>query len=406
MKRFLWLSLGFLLLSCQAQSTKTLIYLLDDDKVLTLQVDSNTPAAILAQAGVRAEGPLAALSPADKIHFNGVDLPADFSLPPGGPYTLQIRRAHKLTLVTPDGQTSFETTAATIGQALAQTGLQLYASDAIEPALETPLKADSTVTYRPAREITFSVDGETVAVKSSALTVGQALASAGIPLLGLDKSLPAESDPLPADGQIRVVRVNEVVSLVEKSIPFSKKYEYSADLAVGTQKVLQAGEAGLMVSRVRVRYEDGVEVERTTEAETLTRQPKESIVSLGTLVTVQTLDVPGGQIQYWRAVQMYATSYSPCRSGTSKCSSGTASGIPVRRGVVAMTRAFYNQLAGTQVYVPGYGVAVIGDVGGGFPDGRLWIDLGYSDEDWQNWGGMVTVYFLAPAPASIPDILN
>jgi 3D (Asp-Asp-Asp) domain-containing protein len=250
------------------------------------------------------------------------------------------------------------------------------------------------------------VDGITVTVKSSAQTVGQALASAGIPLLGLDKSLPGESDPLPAGGQIKVIRVNEVVTLAEKSIPFSKKYEYSADLAVGTQKVLQAGEPGLMVSRVRVRYEDGVEVERTTEAETLVRQPKDSLVSLGTQVTVQTLDVPGGQIQYWRAVQMYATSYSPCRSGTSKCSYGTASGIPVKHGVVAMTRALYNQLAGTQVYVPGYGVAVIGDVGGGFPDGRLWIDLGYSDEDWQNWGGMVTVYFLAPAPASIPDSLN
>ena len=399
MKRLLWLLLAFTLISCQPQSIKTTVYLLDGDKVLNLQADSNTPAAILAQAGVT-------LSPADKIYFNGVDLPADFSLPSGGPYTLQIRRAHTLTLFTPDGQTSFQTTAATVGQALAQIGLQLYAADYIEPPVETPVKTDLPVTYRPAREITVSVDGKTVTVKSSALTVGQALVSVGIPLLGLDKSLPGESDSLPTNGQIKVIRVSEVVTLVEKSIPFSKKYEYSSDLAAGSQKVLQVGEAGLMVSRVRVRYEDGVEVERTTEAETLVRPPKDSLVSLGTQVTVQTLDVPGGQIQYWHAVQMYATSYSPCRSGTSKCSYGTASGLPVKRGVVAMARALYNQLAGTQVYIPGYGVAVIGDVGGGFPDGRLWIDLGYSDEDWQNWGGMVTVYFLAPAPTTIPNVLQ
>ena len=388
-----------MLVSCQPQNAKSTIYILDGDHVLSLQADSNTPASILAQAGVT-------LSPADKIHFNGVDLPADFSLPPGGPYTLQIRRAHTLTLVTPDGQTSFETTEASVGQALAQTGLQLYAADYVGPPIETPLKADITVTYRPARDLAISVSGKTVTVKSSAQTVGQALASAGIPLLGLDKSLPGESDPLPADGQIKVIRITETVSLVEKSIPFSKKYEYSSDVAVGSQKVLQVGEPGLMVSRVRVRYEDGAEVERVTEAETLVRPPKDSLVSLGTQVTVQTLDVPGGQIQYWRAVQMYATSYSPCRSGTSSCSYGTASGIPVKHGVVAMARSLYNQLAGTQVYVPGYGVAVIGDVGGGFPDGRLWIDLGYSDDDWQNWGGMVTVYFLAPAPATIPGILQ
>jgi 3D (Asp-Asp-Asp) domain-containing protein len=65
-------------------------------------------------------------------------------------------------------------------------------------------------------------------------------------------------------------------------------------------------------------------------------------------------------------------------------------------------RSLFNQLSGSQVYIPGYGVAVIGDVGGGFPDGRAWIDLGYSDDDYQSWSGMVTVYFLAPAPATIP----
>jgi hypothetical protein len=71
-----------------------------------------------------------------------------------------------------------------------------------------------------------------------------------------------------------------------------------------------------------------------------------------------------------------------------------------------MTRDLYNQLSGSQVYIPGYGIAVIADVGGGFPDGRLWIDLGYGDDDFQGWSGMVMVYFLAPAPASIPAALR
>jgi uncharacterized protein YabE (DUF348 family) len=399
MKRLFWLLLTLMLVSCQAETIPTTVYLLDGDQVLSLQTDVTTPAAILARAGVT-------LAPADQILFRGATLPVDFPLPPGGPYTLQIRRAQTLTLVTPDGQTTLQSTAATVGQALAQTGLQLYAADYIEPPLETPLVANLTVTYRPARDITVSVDGQAVTVKSSALTVGQALASAGIPLLGLDKSLPGESDPLPANGQIKVIRVTETISLVEKSIPFSKKYEYSSALAMGEQKVLQVGELGLKISRMRVRYEDGVEISRTTEAETLVRPPKDSLVSLGSQVTVQTLDVPGGQIQYWRAVQMYATSYSPCRSGISKCSYGTASGLPVKRGVVAMVRSLYNQLAGTQVYIPGYGVAVVADVGGGLSNGGLWIDLGYSDEDWQGWSSMVTVYFLVPAPAVIPVVLQ
>jgi hypothetical protein len=48
---------------------------------------------------------------------------------------------------------------------------------------------------------------------------------------------------------------------------------------------------------------------------------------------------------------------------------------------------------------------VVADTGGGYPDGRYWIDLGYSDADYVPWAKYVTVYFLTPVPASIPWIL-
>ena len=250
------------------------------------------------------------------------------------------------------------------------------------------------------------MDRASAAIKSSQVTVGQALAAAGYGLSGLDNSEPAEFEPIPADGQVRIIRVRETVTLVQKTVPFTKKYVYSTSQAVGEIKVIQAGEPGLIISRVRTRYEDGVPVKKTTEAESTVKLPKESIISLSSQVQAQTLDIPGGQVEYWRAVQMYATSYSPCNSGTPKCSYGTASGLPVKQGVVALVPSLYNQLAGTRVYIPGYGIGVVGDVGGGFPDGRLWIDLGYSDNDYQSWAGEVTVYFLTPAPASIPAGLN
>jgi uncharacterized protein YabE (DUF348 family) len=395
MKRLIFFILGFSLAACQPAQAKTSVVILDGDKRQVLQSDSSTPAAILAQAGL-------SLAADDRIQFNGADLPADFSLPPGGPYTLQIRRAHTMTLLLPDTQKEIQSAADTVGQVLARAGLQLYAADTIAPPPESPFNSDMRVTYRPARDLSVSVDGRTIAIKSSALLVGQALVTAGITLVDLDKSLPPDDQALPSDGRIKVIRVNETVTLVEKSIPFPQKIEYSSELAAGAQKVVQAGQPGLTISRVRVRYEDGVEVARTTEAESVARQPQAEIITVGTQAQVQTLSVPGGQIEYWRAVQMYATAYSPCRSGTPKCSYGTASGIPVKQGVVALVPSLYNQLAGSQVYIPGYGMAVIADVGGGFPDGRLWIDLGYSDADYQSWSGMVTVYFLAPAPASIP----
>ncbi|GAB4495654.1 MAG: G5 and 3D domain-containing protein [Anaerolineales bacterium] len=400
MRRITWLALAFLLISCQPQTQDPIsVFLLDGETLYTLEAGSDTPASLAARAALT-------LSPADHFLLNGQRVPADIALPTGESYTLQIVRAVNVTLRTPDGETTFQSAAHTLGQALAERGFTLYAADFLSPPPETALTADITAIYRPARDYVIRVDGDSITVKSSAATVGQVLASAGIPLLGLDTSLPAESELAPTDGVIEIVRVQESLSVTQIPIPFSTRYEYSAEIPLGSENLLQVGEPGLKVSTVRIRYENGVEVSRQTETEQIVRLPQEQVMGRGTQVTVQTLEVPGGQIQYWRAVPMWATSYSPCRSGISGCSYGTASGLPVQRGVVAMTRDLFNTLRGSQVYVPGYGVATIGDVGGGFPDGRLWIDLAYSDDDWQNWSGWVTVYFLAPPPAYIPERLR
>ena len=88
-----------------------------------------------------------------------------------------------------------------------------------------------------------------------------------------------------------------------------------------------------------------------------------------------------------------------------KCSSTTASGAELRKGVIGVIRSWYNYMRGSRVYIPGYGFGTIEDIGAGFPD-RYWVDLGYSDEDWVSWSRYVKVYFLAPIPTNILYILN
>lgn len=399
MRKLLLTAIFVSLLGCQSPSLHTTITILDDEKIVRLQSDLHTPSAIFKEGGIF-------ISPADKILFNGANLPLDFSLPDGAKYTVQIQRAHSITLVTPDDRINFQTTDPTVGTALAATGFQIYASDLIDPPLNTPIISGQIITLTPGRDLTILIGGKTIHIKSANQLIGQALGSAGIPLVGFDYSLPSESESLPLNGQIKVVRVNDQVTLQEKNLPFSKKIEYSVSQAAGEQKVIQSGEPGLAVGRFRIRYEDGKEVARITEAQTVVREPIDNIISLSSQVQVSTITTPDGQIQYWRAVQMYTTSYSPCRSGTTKCTYGTASGTTVKKGVVAVIPSLFNQLAGSKVYIPGYGIGTIGDVGGGFPDGRLWIDLGFSDDDYQSWSGYHTVYFLAPAPANIPPGLN
>jgi 3D (Asp-Asp-Asp) domain-containing protein len=100
---------------------------------------------------------------------------------------------------------------------------------------------------------------------------------------------------------------------------------------------------------------------------------------------------------------MRATSYTPASSGKDpgdRDYGRTASGVQAGFGVVAVDRNVVPFLS--HVYVPGYGVAFVGDTGGGIR-GR-WIDLGYGIDDYVSWSGHVDVYYLTPVPA--PEDIN
>jgi uncharacterized protein YabE (DUF348 family) len=115
------------LTSCQLQTAKTSIFIQDGGQVYTLATSEHLPTKILAEANI-------ILSPADRLLYQGVAIPLDQPLPEAQSYTLQVRRAVTLTLVTPDGQQVIETSAFTVGQALAEAGIPLYAADWLGPA--------------------------------------------------------------------------------------------------------------------------------------------------------------------------------------------------------------------------------------------------------------------------------
>ena len=374
--------------------------MVDGGQLRVLLTNERAPAAILAQAGVN-------LGAADQLLFDGSPVSRDASLPGAG--TLQVRRAISIWI---NGD-SMQTTARTVGEALAQADTQLRAADWFSPYSGTEITGPLAVRYSPARELTIKVDGKEDKIVSTAATIGAALAEAGFPLLGLDYTRPGENEPLPADGQIQVVRVSESLIFAQKLIPFQSEFKNSADVELGQVQILQPGIPGLAVSRIRIRYEDGQEVARVPENEAVVRPPQDRVAVQGTKIVVRTTTIGGVTFQYWRQMQMYATTYSPCESGTGSCSTGTASGRPAGKGVVAVDPALYAYLNGQQLYIPGYGKAVIGDIGGGYIVEQMtgisryrWIDLGYNDNAIGNMSGWITVYFLAPAPATIPDILK
>jgi 3D (Asp-Asp-Asp) domain-containing protein len=209
--------------------------------------------------------------------------------------------------------------------------------------------------------------------------------------------MPGVDSPLPLAGSIRVVRVTEEVVSVLEPLPFETTYEGDPELEIDLQRLISSGAPGVAATTTRIRFEDGLEVGRFEEGRRIARESQPRVVGYGTDIIPRALQTTDGPIQYWRAVTMYATAYSPCHSAADRCYPNTSSGKPVQKGVVAFILRWYRVMRGQAVYIPGYGFATVEDVGGGIP-GRYWIDLGYSDSDIVSWNQWVTVYFLTPVP--------
>jgi uncharacterized protein YabE (DUF348 family) len=356
------------------------------------------PGNLLSTAGIR-------LYPGDRIFWQGFEVLPGKSLPSASVYALQYQPASPVSVVVNSSKETFNSAAASLGEALWEHGYHLGEADSLSQSLEAPLPLADPISVRRALPLTIQLGEKKISIFSAAGTVGQALAQFGIALEGLDYSKPAEDQPLPEDGLIKVVRVQEKVTLEQKQIPYTTEFAPDPQTELDQSRVIDAGQVGIEVTRLRVRYEDGQETEKTTEAQWTASQPRNRKVGYGTKVVIRSLDTPDGKIQYWRAITVYATAYSPCGMGNvAKCYYGTSSGLPVKKGVIAVIYKWYLLMGEQPVYVPGYGKAVIADVGGGIP-GENWIDLGFTDADLEEWHQNVTLYFLTPVPANIPWIL-
>lgn len=355
-------------------------------------------ANLLFQAGV-------ALFPGDRISWNGTQVDFSELLPSSPSYALLVQRGQPLELAGENGWVRWYSSALTPLSALWETGYRLQQSDLMTDSLTAWQEPSTSLKVSQGTPILITDGGQTWPSRSSEPTVGEALASAGFILNGSDYSLPDETAPLPENGKIEIIRVTEEVLLTQEVLPFDKEFVEDPETELDQTSIVDPGASGLQVSRIRVTYENGEEVNRVTEGEWVAVEPQTQKLGYGTKVVVRTLQTPGGTVEYWRTVPVYATSYSPCNIGIEgKCGSSTASGLPVTQGVIGVIRSWYNQMVGQQVYVPGYGSAVIADIGGGVP-GKNWIDLGFSDADYVSWHQDTMLYFLTPVPQTIPWIL-
>ena len=362
------------------------VTIIADGETTSVFTRQRSPKSILSEAGIK-------LSAGDQILLDGKTTSINSSLSPGSNHSLQVQRAQDVEIQVADQVESISTTSTTLGDALWENGLSLATADRLSTSVNAHLNKPLSTILKPSQDVTIEYAEGTIKSRTAAETVGEALAEMGIPLQGLDYSHPGANSQIPQNGIIQVIRVKEDLILENEPIPYASETQPVADLEIDNRKIVQSGIYGLNTKRIRVRYEDNLEISRQVEAEYISQEPQSEIIGYGTQIVPHTINTPDGPIKYWRALNMYAVSYNPTSAGDNI----TATGAVLVKGIAAIDPTYIPY--GTRMYVPGYGEALAADTGGGVK-GRM-IDLGYTDEDYESWHEWVTVYFLWPPPENV-----
>ncbi|MBN1264470.1 MAG: DUF348 domain-containing protein [Anaerolineales bacterium] len=346
---------------------------------------------ILASQGI-------SVFPDDLVWVDGVPLSGERAAGQSVYDRLEIQPAVSINIKIDGDRDRYRLGGHSLAEALWNAGFAVYQADWVNEDLSAPIPELAAVEFRRSFPIQLKIRGQLFNTRVIASTVAEAIERAGAVLIGLDQTRQGEEEPVPSQKPITLTRVVEEVVLEQKPVPFGVVYQADPESLIDTQSLLNAGEYGVEAERIRIRYENGTETSRVVEGSWTAREPEARVVGYGTRIEIKTLNTSDGPIEYWRAIDMYATSYSPSRAGVPDdypYFGITACGIAAAKGVVAVDRSYIPFY--TPLYIPGYGSAIACDTGGAIV-GRK-IDLGYDDDNWESWHWNVTVYFLTPVPA-------
>lgn len=322
------------------------------------------------------------------------------------PLQLVVQRA--VPVAVQDGKTpyTFLTAAPTLGEALLEKGITIYAADRVQPGLDTPITAGLRAYIDRSRPVTVLADGQVRQTRTRAATVADLLSEEGIKLGAQDFTRPGLSEPVTADMRVTVVRVRESQLTEQESIPYEEEFRPDPNLEIDHQRIDNFGSPGVLKRSLKVRYENDIEVSRTLDREWVERPPMNRIVSYGTKIVLRQLETPDGTITYWRKLRVLITSYTAATSGKTRDHPEygiTRVGWVARKGLVAVDPRVIPMF--TKMYVPGYGEGIAADTGGMILG--MHIDLCYDEDNLIHWWKWQDIYLLSPPPPAdkIPWIL-
>ncbi len=265
-----------------------------------------------------------------------------------------------------------------------------------------------TINPNPFCKVSVFADGENHVVRARG-SVSDALDAAGIDVDDDDLINVGLAEPLNANTNIIINRVEYVTEVKLEAIDYATEYKEDDSYVIGYSKVLVDGEEGELAKTICHTYVDGKLASSDVVSTEVTEEPVDEVIVTGTAevnpiaaMSISQLEVPDDLALDENGVP---TSYSQVLTGKSCAYSArptakTASGRQVKVGYVAVDPSIIPY--GTELYIVStdgkyvYGYAVAADTGTALLDGRILVDLFMeSYEASCEWGAkQVNIYVL------------
>jgi len=285
-----------------------------------------------------------------------------------------------------DERRTIWTTADTVKELIQQEDIDVTEHDRIEPALDTVIKNDLSLTIDKAFQITLNVgEEEKQHVWTTSTTVADFLKNQDVQLNELDKVEPALTDELTEKSNVTVTRIEKVTDVVEEPIAFNVVEKKDDNIEKGVQKVINSGKEGKQEKHYEVTIENGQEVTRKLLKTETVQKSEDRVVALGTkVVQTSTTVASRGNDSVSKEFYVNSTAYTASCNG---CSGTTATGVNLKANPNAKVIAVDPNVIplGTKVYVEGYGYAVAADTGSAIKGNKIDVFLSSKSAAYR-WG--------------------
>ena len=195
---------------------------------------------------------------------------------------ITVSRAKQVTVQLDGAEKTVSTTAPDVQNLVTELGVASTA--VVSLGGDTRLAPEGTVVeITTPKDVTVVVDGQPVTRTTTAATVGDFLAELGVIVGPSDRLSAPTYAPIVAGMSVKVTRLDATQgATVSEAVPFTTEKTESADLTQGETKVVQAGVAGTVEKKYSLLLVDGREAARSLVSETVTRQPVAEKVLVGT----------------------------------------------------------------------------------------------------------------------------